>query len=200
MEPIFFSVLSGLSDQGFSIGVGFSNNEPKWVHSTYAKEWVDTYVEKRFLNFDPTIIHGQKRCGHFTWSELDAKYPDNPVFREAAKFGLSEGNTLSLNICGSRTIVSCAGRKWNADDVRKAKAAASALHCLQASEPYPVVATDKELDVLDLMASGLHDREISERLGIKLESVRMRRRRVYEKTGTTSPASVISFAIKNCWI
>ena len=200
MKSVFLSELSRLSLQGFSIGVAFQNKEPTWVHSTYPEAWVDHYVENRFLIDDPTIFHGQRFTGHFTWSELNRLYPANPVFPAAQRFGLNEGNTLSLRMNGLCTILSSAGAAWTYSEMRRAQAAAAGLHALHAPEPVKILLTGKELEGLDLMALGLKDREIADQLGIKLETVRQRRQNSYDKTGARSPASVVSFAIKNGWI
>lgn len=200
MKQVFFGYLTGLSESGFSVGVGFTKGQPAWVHSTYNQGWVDHYIDNRFVLADPTIVHGQKENGHFTWSELEGLYPENPVFKAATRFGLTEGNTLSLSIGGSRTILSCSGPKWDETQLKCAKAATSGLHSLFAPVATAPAASKKELEVMRLMSGGLRDLDISEELGIKLETVRMRRRRFYEKTGTVNPASAISFAIRNSWI
>ena len=199
-RAVFLSILTRLSKKGFSIGVGFDANRPIFVHSTYHKDWEDTYVDRGFLLQDPTIIHGQKHRGHFTWAELEALYPGNPVMRSARDFGLTEGNTISLKIDGICTILSCTGGRWTYDEVRQAKAAASALHYLVAPESYPKIFKSAELDVIQLMADGFKDQEIAARLRVKVETIRKRRQSCYEKSGAKSPASLVSFAITNGWL
>jgi DNA-binding CsgD family transcriptional regulator len=158
-------------------------------------------VNRGYLIQDATIVHGQKVQGHFTWAELEALYPEDPVFEAARGHGLKHGNTLSLHVNGSITIVSCSGPKWNEEQLVKARSAAAALHFWNLPEPeFPVIVSEGVLETLRLMAAGLRDQEIAIELGVKIETIRQRRNLAYQRTGTKTPAHLVSFVIKNGWI
>ncbi|SPJ30973.1 hypothetical protein TRM7615_04510 [Falsiruegeria mediterranea M17] len=149
---------------------------------------------------DPTILHGQKNAGHFTWGKLSELYPDNPVMLGAAEAGMKEGNTLSLRMNGVCAIFSGDGPIWNNTQVQQAAAATSGLAFMFGEQPMPCILANPEMDVVRLMADGAKDREIAERLGVKIETIRKRREKAYDLTGTRSPASLLSFVIRNCWL
>jgi len=196
----FLAELSRLSKTGFSIGVGFRNGAPSWVHSTYNDLWVDRYVEQGWMAVDPTITHGQKTTGHFTWSRLSELYPDNPVMLGAAEAGMPEGNTLSLCVNGVRAIFSGDGTAWHQAQVQQAVSATSGLAFMFGEQPMPCILAKPEMDVVKLMSEGVKDREIAERLGVKIETIRKRREKAYDLTGTRTQASLLSFVITNCWL
>lgn len=200
IKPILMSSLSLLSKAGFSIGVAFENNTPSWTHSSYSKEWIDHYVDNRLLDRDPTILHGQKNCGHWSWGELERLYPGSEVFSAAKSFGLTEGNTVSICVQGLRTIASCSGPRWSPDELKQATAAVAGLHMLHVQFAPERPFSDRAADVLRLMAAGLQDREIAEELRIKPETVRQRRSQALQRTDSQTHSQLISLCIKNGWV
>lgn len=196
-KTIFLHVLEQLSTSGFSVGIGFTNNEPAYAHSTYKGDWIDYYVQSGFLREDPTIIHGQKHAGHFLWSDLNRMYPGNPVFSAAKRFDLEQGNTLSMRINGDVAIVSCAGHAWTDQEQTSARAALAGLYEMVMPPKHQFGLTEKVLDVVRLMTQGLRDIQIAEELGIKLETVRARRAKAQQITGAKSPAQLVSVVIKS---
>lgn len=200
MQRILLGTFAGLSDNGYSAGVGFQGLEPRFVSSTYARPWVDHYVEKLYIQQDPTIKFGLHRTGHVTWEKLERAYPESKsFFSDARRFGLLEGNTLSIRVSGQVSILSCSGSTWGADEIRQASASLHALTVLQADPEgqKPVELTEKVKDVLRLMCGGAKDQEISETLNVKVETVRARRRAAFQATETSTIAQLISEVIKN---
>ena len=58
----------------------------------------------------------------------------------------------------------------------------------------------RELDVLQLIASGCSNQEIADKLFISLRTVTNHRASLYQKTGTNNTAALLSLAIKNNWV
>jgi DNA-binding NarL/FixJ family response regulator len=57
--------------------------------------------------------------------------------------------------------------------------------------------SDREKDVLTLIADGLTNAEIAGKLFTSIRTIETRRKRLLEKTGTTNTATLIRFAVKN---
>lgn len=77
-----------------------------------------------------------------------------------------------------------------------------ARYAVEKSSPPPASATalelsDREKDVLELIAEGLTNVEISNRLFTSVRTIETRRKKLLEKTGTNNTATLIKFAVKN---
>jgi DNA-binding CsgD family transcriptional regulator len=199
-KVFYLEVLEGLSTQGFSIGVNFLVSGPTWVHSTYQQKWIDHYVENGYMNSDPTIHHGIKYSGHFIWSDLEYRYPEQCVFAAAKAYGMPNGNTLSFRINGISTIISSSGAPWNDDQLREAYAAAAGLHFLHAPKFKPSVISNGVVEVLVLMKNGMRDQAIADTLGVKIETVRKRRATGCDAAGVENSYALLSVSIQNGWI
>ena len=55
--------------------------------------------------------------------------------------------------------------------------------------------TDREKEVLGLIADGLHNREIAERLGISRRTVESHTKSLLRKTGTRDRVALVRFGI-----
>jgi len=191
--------LDELSDGGYSVGVGFQGLEPHFVKSTYSSDWVERYIEQNFIKQDPTIQFGLSRSAHATWESLEQMYPDSKsFFSEARKFGLLQGNTLSICVSGQVSILSCSGSHWDDTELRTASAALYGLAVLAAatdSDKFDPL-SHREKEVLNLMATGSKDQEIADILNIKVETVRARRRSAFLATNTTTIGQLMSEVIK----
>jgi LuxR family transcriptional regulator, quorum-sensing system regulator SdiA len=200
MQKTLLETIGSLSECGYSAGIGFRGLEPAFVTATYARPWVDNYVEKLYIQQDPTIKFGLSRTGHITWDKLERAYPDSSdFFSDARGFGLVHGNTLSIRAVGQISILSCSGPAWDAGEVKRASAS---LHALAVLHAFPdtgkaIELTDRVKDVLRLMCGGAKDQEISELLNVKIETVRARRRAAFQATETSTIAQLISEVIKN---
>ena len=72
------------------------------------------------------------------------------------------------------------------------------LACIRARwTPSPAQLTERERDVLELLASGLTNREIAQRLFISPGTVRKHLEHVYEKLGIRSRAGAVAAAFRN---
>ncbi len=58
----------------------------------------------------------------------------------------------------------------------------------------------RELEVLQLIASGFSNHEIADKLFISLRTVTNHRAALYQKTGTNNTAALLSMAIKSNWV
>jgi DNA-binding NarL/FixJ family response regulator len=65
------------------------------------------------------------------------------------------------------------------------------------TKPIDVDLTEREIDVLKLIAEGFTNTEIAEKLFTSIRTVETRRKKLLEKTGTSNTATLIRFALKN---
>jgi DNA-binding NarL/FixJ family response regulator len=63
--------------------------------------------------------------------------------------------------------------------------------------PPDIDLTERERDVLDLVAEGLTNVEIASKLFTSVRTIETRRKKLLEKTGTTNTATLIRFAVLN---
>lgn len=197
IRGILLRSLEQLSESGYSIGIGFNGVEPVFVHSTYNQRWIDRYVDQGYLMTDPTVQFGLSSTGEATWKELERLFPSSRAFfDDAANYGLRHGNTLAIRADGRVSILSCSGPEWNSDDLRVARAALHALHALEYEPDSPITLSAPIKDVLRLMCSGCKDQEVADRLGVKLETVRARRRTAMLALEAKTSAQLISQVIK----
>ncbi|KIC35884.1 helix-turn-helix transcriptional regulator [Leisingera sp. ANG-M7] len=197
IRGVLLRSLDQLSECGYSIGIGFNGIEPVFVHSTYSQRWIDRYVDQGYLLVDPTIQFGLSSTGQVTWRELERLFPSSKTFFEdAVNYGLHHGNTLAISADGRVSVLSCSGPEWSSGDLRIARAALHALHALEYEPSNPVTLTEPVREVLRLMCSGCKDQEIADRLGVKLETVRARRRTAQHAFEAKTSAQLISQVIK----
>lgn len=57
--------------------------------------------------------------------------------------------------------------------------------------------TDREMEVLELIAQGMTNAEMAAKLFISVRTIETRRKKILEKTGTTNTATLIRYAILN---
>lgn len=57
--------------------------------------------------------------------------------------------------------------------------------------------SDREMEVLELIAQGMTNAEMANRLFISVRTIETRRKKLLEKTGTTNTATLIKFSIQN---
>jgi DNA-binding NarL/FixJ family response regulator len=60
--------------------------------------------------------------------------------------------------------------------------------------------TKREMEVLQLIASGFSNQEIADKLFISLRTVTNHRAALYQKTGTNNTAGLLALGIKNNWV
>lgn len=60
-----------------------------------------------------------------------------------------------------------------------------------------VTLSDREMDVLELIAQGLTNAEMADKLFISVRTIETRRKKLLEKTGTSNTATLIRYAILN---
>lgn len=194
---VHLRTLENISERGFSLGVGFDGADLAFLKSTYSPEWQERYVSQRYFNVDPTIKFGLTSTGVTTWDDLKVRYPcSERFFRDAARHGLTQGNTLAVHVDGQVSIMSCSGPRWTEEEQRLAKASLYAVHSLHHRDTRHHSISKQAQDVLRLMCEGFKDQEIAKKLGVKLETVRQRRRGAMQATEATSTAQLISLVIK----
>jgi DNA-binding NarL/FixJ family response regulator len=68
------------------------------------------------------------------------------------------------------------------------------------SQPVTSQISKRELEVLQLIASGFSNQEIADKLFISLRTVTNHRASLYQKTGTNNTAGLLALGLKNNWI
>lgn len=66
----------------------------------------------------------------------------------------------------------------------------------EAGDPYQNL-TNREMEVLTLLAKGYTNKEISDRIFISVKTVETHRKKIYGKLGIQSRAELVHFAIKH---
>jgi len=77
----------------------------------------------------------------------------------------------------------------------KYKAASGFFGPAQKTISVPI--TEREKDVLDLIADGLTNTEMAQKLFTSVRTIETRRKNLLTKTGTNNTATLIKFAVKN---
>ena len=65
------------------------------------------------------------------------------------------------------------------------------------SSPYPAGLTRREVEVLRLVAEGLTDAQVAEKLFISLRTVNAHLRSIYAKLGVSSRSAATRYAVEN---
>jgi DNA-binding CsgD family transcriptional regulator len=81
-----------------------------------------------------------------------------------------------------------------------APAASAGSSTEERAEGGPQVLTPREREILAWMASGLQNKEIAQRLGLSLATVRNHIHNTLEKLGLHSKLEAVSLAYRNGWV
>lgn len=76
----------------------------------------------------------------------------------------------------------------------KYKAGNSGVNAVKRSD---IKITDREMDVLNLVADGKTNQEIAKQLFTSVRTIETRRKNLLDKTGTTNTATLIKYAVQN---
>ena len=121
--------------RGYCVVVNMDRPDVDFLQMNYDLPWLNHYVENSLMMDDPTVTFARETSGHATWSELRARYPKTRTLKDARDFGIGEGNTLSIEIDGVRSLVSGAGYNWSPIEVERARFALHTIHLMNVRRP-----------------------------------------------------------------
>jgi hypothetical protein len=139
------------------------------VLTTFPKQWVDEYVDRRYTNIDPLLARCRSQTGTFFWDEVVVTDPITRYFIKAGlKAGIgpsgvslvqqaSNGSTIGVTLCSTmdhetfRTVFG--SQLSDFEEIAAIMVAAfSQLACENNQAPFNP--TDDQLKVLSALASG----------------------------------------------
>jgi DNA-binding CsgD family transcriptional regulator len=176
------------------------------VRQTFPKDWVKQYMDKHYADIDPVLEQSRREARPFHWFEVDKKLNLNPqqkAFLEELKAsGLTDG--IAVPVFGPKGTMAYFGLGTIEDtlDVSDADMLELQFACLQTHNRYIDLAnidgvvplkklSPRETEVLSLVASGLSNNFIAERLGISENTVDTMLRRVFAKLEVNNRISAV---------
>ncbi len=164
--------LGDLAPLGYFVALHIRFTSPLMSFQTYDQAWTDHYTDNGFVLRDPMTAWGFCKTGSTRWS--NKKIPDPfGIFKEAAKFGLRYGVTISCGPIRSRTIVSLARGDREFDDTEIAEAEATAKRLHEISEPRGKL-TKAQIAALKCIAEGDRHAAAAAKLGISESALKAR--------------------------
>jgi LuxR family transcriptional regulator, quorum-sensing system regulator BjaR1 len=176
--------------------------------TNYPQEWVDYYLCRHYVNYDPVLRETMRNRGSFTWAEAKEKarsLPGLTMMDEAAECGLRNGVGVSLpRPSGSVIGFGFAGLERC---LRVDRAALSVLR-VAAFQFYVVYAdlaglgpppsspfTEREREVLCWAAVGRSKSEIADLLLVSESSVKRYCENIFQKLDANTMAFAVAKAI-----
>lgn len=190
--------LRRIAPRGYCIALNISSDEgeqPAFLHIDYPDEWREIYFNENLILDDPTVKFARENIGVVTWHDLKLQHPQSKTFQISKQFGISQGVTIAKIISGHRCAISLTASNLTFQARAEIEKFLKILHFVYCF-PKPVL-TPRQRQVVQCMADGLRDREISKNLKIKPETVRYRRISAYKATSTQTPAELIAAAIRS---
>lgn len=208
-DRVIFSLMSDHHSIGLPAGHGIMRN--------YPDDWMRHYIEKGYEHIDPVRRFGFRHVGPFIWDSLPlvtSLHPKQIVCMEECR---SAGFHFGAAIClrgvdgelGGLGVASSAPSGRQSDTEARYRlgvlnviatqfyTAFVALNQRGGTPPAgsPVVLTQRELEVLRLMARALKDDAIAGDLGISRHAVDFHVRNILRKFATSSRLSAVIKAI-----
>lgn len=180
------------------------------IARSYPEGWMQHYIQRNYINFDPTYRWALKHRGPFTWQQLQKTIPltkgEKRVMHEAEEAGLKSG--VSISIYGSFGEVMGFGFASNTTTLNLDKNSLSLLHALsnqfhlaymalgEAEAKVDIVLSDRQRDILRWMAVGKSRSEISEIMAISDETVKAYLKEIYVKLGCSDKVVAVLRALQ----
>lgn len=176
------------------------------VRQTFPDTWVKKYMEKHYSDIDPVLEQSRREARPFHWFEVDQKLNLNAqqkVFLEELRAsGLTDG--IAVPVFGPKGTMAYFGLGTIEDtlDISDADMLELQFACLQTHNRYIDLAhideavplkklSPRETEVLSLVASGLSNNFIAERLGISENTVDTMLRRIFAKLQVNNRISAV---------
>lgn len=170
--------------------------------TNYPQEWVDHYVQKGYLEIDPTVIHGMRSSEPAIWS--DTFFAATPqLWLEAQSFGLrygwaqsrrdSEGTYSMLVLARSRGPITSAELAEKEERmqwlVQTSHVAVKTCCDRSILEQQRIQLSDREMSVLRWTAEGKTSAEIAAIMGIAERTVNFHINKAVTKLGAMNKTS-----------
>lgn len=176
------------------------------VRQNFPKDWVKRYLEKSYADIDPVIEQSRREARPFHWFDVDKKLNLNAkqkeFLEELKSAGLTDG--IAVPVFGPKGTMAYFGLGTLEDqlDISDADMMELQFACLQTHNRYIELAhiddetpikrlSPRESEVLSLVAAGLSNNYIAERLNISENTVDTMLRRVFAKLGVNNRISAV---------
>ena len=176
------------------------------VRQNFPKDWVKRYLEKSYADIDPVIEQSRREARPFHWFDVDKKLNLNAkqkeFLEELRSAGLTDG--IAVPVFGPKGTMAYFGLGTLEDqlDISDADMMELQFACLQTHNRYIELAhiddetpikrlSPRESEVLSLVATGLSNNYIAERLNISENTVDTMLRRVFAKLGVNNRISAV---------
>ncbi len=185
--------------------------------SNWSPEWVNIYVQKKYILVDPTIRYLIKSQIYFTWSQAVEAFAGGrlgkrmaAMMKDGKNHGLVDGCIFpvhgrmgllgALTVSGKRVDLSplemslfhtAANRAfWRMLELTNI----SRFNQFRAADP--LIMTHREIEVLNLLADGLTTPEVSEELGLSQGTVNFHMSSLQEKLKARNRQHIVATALR----
>jgi DNA-binding CsgD family transcriptional regulator len=176
------------------------------VLTGYPESWRAMYVERGYMNFDPTVKHCLSSDEPLPWSPALITPDSREMWHKAASYGIRHG--LSLAVHGE-SVISMLSLSRNEEipplamdfSIGAARAVLAVAHFAALRFPSPEasrllrVLTSTQLEVLKLCTEGASTREIAATLRISQRTVYFHFQRVFDRMGVRHRSGAVAKAV-----
>ena len=176
------------------------------IRENFPKEWLKTYIAQDFAEIDPVMEQARKEAEPFHWFDVEDKIKLNrrqkAFMQELRDAGLTDG--LAIPIFGPMGTMAYFGLGCVQDTLSLPKEQEMELQfCCQqvhnryvtmtaaSDAPEPAKLSKREKEVLTLVATGMSNNFVAERLGISENTVDTMLRRAFKKLGVNNRISAV---------
>jgi DNA-binding CsgD family transcriptional regulator len=179
------------------------------IHN-YPRDWMEYYFEKGFDRIDPVLIHASQKVGMFEWKEipryLDLRKKQRLCLNLGEEAGLHNGLGILMRGPCNQTAgiaLACSEKKDSFDgavDLVSAYCNHYYVSYKRLNErPAPagpnLFLTDKERDILSMVARGKSDAMIARKLHMSVHTVDSHMRKIFRKLETNNRTMAVVKAL-----
>ena len=176
----------------------------------YPQEWKTRYVDKMFVNKDPTLLLAKRSIAPVDWHKLRHEPSFDTVFSAARDFGIpDQGLTIPVrgpfgDIGLFSVTRECSDHEWallKSKIMGDLQQAAVHLHdhVIQSETLTSILAqpaiSSREIEILQWVAAGKSQQDVADILSISHRTVEVHLRSTREKLGALTTAQAIGRAI-----
>lgn len=166
----------------------------------YPVKWWEHYISNNYFNQDAVVQKAATSLLPFLWSDLELNDVQQQIMDEAMPHGIVSGISLPIHTRTESASLSFASKEWNHPHLSTFKAElfliAHGVHdaVIKQYRAENKILSDKQIEVLKLANDGLNNVEISEKLGISVDTVKYHMKVIYKKLEVKTFAEAISKA------
>ena len=171
----------------------------------WPRGWLELYAAQGFAATDAVVAEAARTTNPFTWTDLRRRDPEasRDIFAAAEAFGWRDGFTVPVHGPGEeRGIVSLAAPSLDLSPAAREGLAAVSLIAFERAREFggfrprgPYALTIRERETLALVAEGLPDAEIGERLGIAAATAHFHVEQAKRRLGARTRAHAVALAL-----